>query len=649
MTFTSKPDQRGPRRTRAALLPLLALVPALPACGGSPGELEAALARAEAARDLALVRQGELEAERDRLQVQLATEDRLPEGDRLAEGASGSELRRLRERVFELESERASELAAARERLFSQEAEIERLGAVLEEERERGAGLGEELAAARAELGRRNRRAEEERVERVELELEIQRLLAESARLRERAEATPVTAAAPSAELEARPGAAPELEQARRELEQARAALRLAQGEVKRLGAENAALQEEHRAREAALDLAASDPERTAHALELVRAELERAQAALDAARDEHRRCGELRTEVESELVALQEELTREREARLAREQEWLAYNHLISSFDLQSVIAELGFPVQAEGLEDPLAPREEAEPEPDPVAERSAEVLRSLRTLMRLEEVRGLDLLEAGRVGEGFTGPVVFRVLDDRGRLAGSLAAERLFLEASRAGRTVTLVLQGGHESRGGARYPFHEGVRRILLPHVDPEPWIEALPELFPGAEREPIADDGLWDRAQVRSALNQLLRQDAAGGYYELRALGGVVDGVLRDVQLLDYDRDGRLQRRLFADRMSLAALQPDEPLAKGVVITLEDGISMRGDQKSGFLDGRMRLFLPRARPASWRTARLPGFWSPGPRPAAPPEEQEEPGDGSPPPGEPGPGESGSGPPA
>lgn len=330
------------------------------------------------------------------------------------------------------------------------------------------------------------------------------------------------------------------------------------------------------------------------------------------------RRVAELEAEREALLAALEasaDELAGERARRLEREEEWLLFTRAVSELEVASDGALPAF--------GPHLPEVEAPPpeRPDPAlmspgerarVERAAAVLTSLRALLFQSGVHSLDLLELGRVNDGWCGPVVFRSLDERGRLAGSLFAERLRLQASRAGRTLTLILEDGHESHGGVRTPFGaldagEGPRawRITLADVDPDPWLEALPELFVDSPPEELLDDGGWDLDYVRAKLNQLLREDTQTAWFRLRRLGGVREGVLRDVHLEQLDGEGRVHSRLFADRLLLA------PATSGVVLVLEDGVRMRGDEKTPFLDGRQRLFLPRARRALWQEAGLPGF--------------------------------------
>ncbi|MCK6444934.1 MAG: hypothetical protein L6Q99_00940 [Planctomycetes bacterium] len=322
---------------------------------------------------------------------------------------------------------------------------------------------------------------------------------------------------------------------------------------------------------------------------------------------------------------------------------------------------AELARPTQPgepAGLGEPGEPGEPGESgeSPELVAERlrAAERMRALRSLLAVENVSGLELLELGlwlpdepeasatelsaaarvepasqapsedppdvapgaakpgAATSGATGPVVFRTLDDRGRPTGSLFAQRLRLEASQAARTVTIVLEDGYELRAGEKQLFERatdpngrgGVRRIPLVHVDPAPWLAAVPELFRARHALDLDDDGTCDVRAVRVALNDLLAEDAAHGWWKLDELAGVVNGVLRKVALRKLDRDGRLERLLFADRLRI------EPHGSGVALLLEDGAQLRGDEKAPFLDGRYRIFLPRAKLAEWRKTGLVG---------------------------------------
>jgi len=316
----------------------------------------------------------------------------------------------------------------------------------------------------------------------------------------------------------------------------------------------------------------------------------------------------------------------------------------VVATLDPQSLPPDVRFRSELEGpaVETDTAARALEEQ----VAQRSRDVFRSLRSLLMLEGVHTFDPLEIGAVGDGWTGPVILRLLDNRGRLAGSLFAERLRLEGSRSAHTLTLVLENGYESRGGMRIAFgglstthalegaapaaeptDEGTaespftvrneRRIVLPEVDPRPWLEALPELFGTSPIESRIDDGLHNIPLLRHSLNLLLREDAADGYFRVVAIGGVVGASFREVHVEEVDVDGARKRRIFADSMRLRAGE------RGIVLELFDGAVLRGTRKAPFLDGALRIYLPRARPGAWRAAGLPGLdpIAPGPDAAAP----------------------------
>jgi hypothetical protein len=87
--------------------------------------------------------------------------------------------------------------------------------------------------------------------------------------------------------------------------------------------------------------------------------------------------------------------------------------------------------------------------------------------------------------------------------------------------------------------------------------------------------------------------------------VRGLGGVVGRELVDVQLEAYDARGRLERRLFADRIRI---RPEPP---GVELVLRDGAIVNGEEKQPFLDGTYRIYLPRPALAEWEAASLPGL--------------------------------------
>lgn len=317
------------------------------------------------------------------------------------------------------------------------------------------------------------------------------------------------------------------------------------------------------------------------------------------------------RDELLARIATLENEVLELTERRMAREAEWLQYTKVIAGLAGPILPADASF-------ESDLA-EEEREKEAERAIEvarldaRSKEVFLAMRSLFVAEGVEGYDLLEVGAVRDGFTGPVVLRLLDELRRPIGSLTAERMRLEGSLSGHTLTLLFEEGYERRGGLKIPFQgstladlsQGVRKVVLPMVDPEPWREALPELFEARPEDELRDDGLWDRARLRGELNALLRLDATSGYYSLDAVGGVLEDVMLDVQLLERDLDGALLRRLFADRMTV------ETADRGVVLTLESGVQLRGDRKTPFLEGRYRIFLPRADVAAWTEAGVPGL--------------------------------------
>jgi hypothetical protein len=321
---------------------------------------------------------------------------------------------------------------------------------------------------------------------------------------------------------------------------------------------------------------------------------------------------------LEAEVARLQRELDRERARRAEREQAFLEFSRLLGELPAGKQLG-LG-PAEVAGSPPP-SPEEAARLEAEEKARtRAAELGRALGVLMRLEGLRGLDLLEAGTLLPGpppAIGPVVFRCLDERGGLTGSVRAERLRLEASQAAHMLTLVLEEGFESRGGERVPFADGVRRITLPDVDPEPWLEDCPELFDSSAGVGPNDDGRWSVSAVRRELNRLLALDTRLGWYRLHSLGGVRGTELFDVQLEEFEPGGRRARRMFADRMRLA-------LEDGsVVLELRDGAHVRGSEKQPFRDGLHRIVLPTADVALWRASALPGFADPPAR-ETPPEE-------------------------
>jgi len=313
-------------------------------------------------------------------------------------------------------------------------------------------------------------------------------------------------------------------------------------------------------------------------------------------------------------VEGLELELAREREARLAREQEWLAYTRTIAALVPVAVREELPTFEPLVPAVGAAAPEIEREPTPSELQaqRRRDEVRTTLRALLAAEGVRGLDLLEVGGVQSDHAGPVVFRLLDAQGRLAGSLFAERLRLEASLAGRSLSLVLEQGYESHGGQRTNFGTAADptgpppwRISLEGLDPRPWIESLPELAGESSAGVAADDGLWDLAYVQVTLNERLREDTSSGWLRIKRLGGVASGVLRDVHVEVLDPSGVLERRIFADRLTL------ERSGDGLLLRFEGGVHLRGEERTPFLGGGYRVWLPRARAESWSAAGLPGL--------------------------------------
>lgn len=313
-------------------------------------------------------------------------------------------------------------------------------------------------------------------------------------------------------------------------------------------------------------------------------------------------------------IADLERELTAGAEERLAREREWLSYTRLFAGLTPAGLPAELIFrpQVPAEELELLLLEGGTRGGGDAGRSERDREIFVALRSLLALEGIDSLELLESGRVAGGAVGPVVLRSIDARGRSTGSLVAERLRLEGSRSARTLSLVLEEGFERSAGRRRAFEGappdaergGVRRIHLGRVDPEPWIRALPELFRPSELGGERDDGLWDLLGLRLALNELLEREPLGGTWRLRALGGVVGGELREVWL--ERREGRaILRQVTADRLRIRIEEGS------VQLLLEDGAQLAEGNKLPFLDGRYRIYLPRADPEAWRAAGLPGL--------------------------------------
>lgn len=340
--------------------------------------------------------------------------------------------------------------------------------------------------------------------------------------------------------------------------------------------------------------------------------------AAIDA--DVDARIVELRAQLEASLAreaGLRAELEAAELKRVAREREWMEYSSLLARVPPERLPGGEPFRVELEAQDSPAPSAPEVAPVDPRQAERSRELAQGLSLLLRLEQVRGLDLLECGDFSDDSIGPVVFRLLDGEGRLSGGLYAERLRLEGSRSARTLTLVLENGYEMSGGVRQAFADEsperpstpTRRIVLEGVDPTRWVDSLGALFGEQGLDLSGDDGLWDLLAVRRALNDLLVLQKSAGHYRLRQLGGVSDGVLRDVHVERLDASGQVERRLFADRMRIARTN------SGIELCLEQGVQVRGDdQRVPFLDGRFRILFPAADGAVWAAAGIPGLAEP-----------------------------------
>jgi len=314
----------------------------------------------------------------------------------------------------------------------------------------------------------------------------------------------------------------------------------------------------------------------------------------------------------EQRIRTLQAELDVEKRRRQERELEWLEFTRAIQSFGVEGVPDAPGFL----GLEDEVDPAaeqaaREAAAAAEARAKRAQQVLIDLRVLLTAEQVLGLDFLEAGQIEDDWTGPVIVRLVDDWGRPSGTLAADRLKLECSQTGRSVTLVFEQGFESRGGLATPFgppydetgkRGGVRRIYLPNVDPAPWIEAFPELLSGAQADVLPDDGQWNLTALRATLNDLLRLETRSGIWRLRALGGVLENRLREVHLAEYDESNHVIRRLFADSLLI------EREGESIRFVLHDGIQERHGRSTPFLEGEYELWFPSAN-EEWQHAELP----------------------------------------
>lgn len=326
-------------------------------------------------------------------------------------------------------------------------------------------------------------------------------------------------------------------------------------------------------------------------------------------------------------IAALTLELEKERDLRLEREREWLRYTQGMARLTELAAAPRFHSDLPADEREAralAASPAPDGAPSADPTTaefersvrhareERSRAVFLALRSLFAVEHVSGLDLLESGAVANGATGPVVMRVLDERGRPLGSLYAERLRLEGSHTAQTLTLVLEHGFERRAGAKTPFdggpadeegRGGVRRIELPHVDPAPWFEGLRELFREDQREAVTQGDPRALNALRFEMNQLFKADASGPVYRLESVMAREGVVLREVHLGVLTPELSRERELFADRMSVLRAE------RGLEIVLESGSQVRGSEKVPFLEGRYRIFLPRADAARWEAAGIP----------------------------------------
>lgn len=338
------------------------------------------------------------------------------------------------------------------------------------------------------------------------------------------------------------------------------------------------------------------------------------------------------------QIGVLEAELRAERARSLARQEEWIVFTRLLQGFEVPSLPQPPEF--IAEALVDPRDPAAEALERAEAERRgRGRQVAAALKTLLKAESVRGFDLLEVGLLheheGRTWTGPVIARLVDERGRMVGMLKAARLRLEVSRSARSVSVLLEEGYESRGGVRRPFEGGAvvpgapkgaylirggrQRIYLGAVDPEPWVEALPELVDPMLLSRANDDGLWDLKELRVQLVRLLHEAAQAGdsRWRLIGLGGVRGRELRDVQFAELNPvTGRAERRVFADSVRVLIRR-----GGGVELQFEGGSVRRGSRVAPFLAGKYRIVLPRANASEWERAALPGLSAPPLTPAIP----------------------------
>ncbi|MDP6839110.1 MAG: hypothetical protein QF724_09260 [Planctomycetota bacterium] len=350
--------------------------------------------------------------------------------------------------------------------------------------------------------------------------------------------------------------------------------------------------------------------------------------AACSGEADEARRAqDELRREVDelrAELAGqervnstLRNDMEVQEEAHRKREGEWLAYTRALASLPLPDVPAAPDFvaPVEVNAVPaEPSAEELAREEELRRLVAWDRDACATLDGLLRAEGVTGLDFLTLGAPGEGQAGPVVVRLADERGRPVGNLHAQHFHLEASHAGQSVTLVFEDGGESHGGRpEIPFEHGTRRMPLVGVAPKPWLEVLPGLFPEDERAgPSVEDDLELARRVK-ALGELLLEDTSDGFWRLKACVALSGRTFLEIQLEHRNREGRLDKRLFADQltasaMTNAAANTMNSGAGGVVLRLTQGVQDIGGELRPFLQGRHKIFLPSADAKAWRAAGL-----------------------------------------
>ena len=333
---------------------------------------------------------------------------------------------------------------------------------------------------------------------------------------------------------------------------------------------------------------------------------------------------------------SLELELAQEQALRFQREQEWFEFTKLLTLLPeerrpdlpefLESGKSKLG---SASGATDPGAS------EPDPVelraVRRAQELKTSLRAYLRAEGARGLDILEVGALIDGGIGPIVARQLDSNGRLLATLVADRLRLEKSDSGYTVTVVLEGGYERRGGQVWPFpvangkgvsapvametvaglatqqelRVGVLRIPLAGVNPAPWIEVMPELFRSEDLIRLVDDGSTNLIALRFSFNKLLENRKQGARWRLVTLGGIVEREWRDVHMAELNLQSQVVRRLFTDRLNLRVE------GNNVIFEMKDGAQERNGVRTPFLAGRYSLVFPGADIPAWQSVGIPGL--------------------------------------